>query len=32
MERAKQWLSANGLKIAVKLDDIFEEIGPPEGM
>ena len=29
MERAKQWLSANGLKIAAKLDDICKEIGPP---
>ena len=28
MERAKQWLSANGLKIAVKLDNICQEIGP----
>jgi predicted metal-dependent hydrolase len=29
MERAKQWLSANGLKIAVNLDALCEEIGPP---
>jgi predicted metal-dependent hydrolase len=27
MERAKQWLSANGLKIAVKLDGVCEEVG-----
>ena len=27
MERAKQWLSANGLRLAVKLDSICEEIG-----
>jgi hypothetical protein len=29
MERAKQWLSANGLRIAVKLDGVCEEIDPP---
>jgi predicted metal-dependent hydrolase len=29
MERAKQWLRLNALKIAVKLDDVCEEIGPP---
>ena len=29
MEQAKQWLSANGLKIAVKLDDVCKEVGPP---
>ncbi len=29
MERAKQWLSANGLKIAVKLYSVCGEIGPP---
>jgi hypothetical protein len=28
-ERAKQWLSANGLRLAVKLDSICEETGPP---
>jgi hypothetical protein len=29
IERAKQWLSANGLKITVKLDGVCEEIDPP---
>jgi predicted metal-dependent hydrolase len=29
MEQAKRWLSANGLKIAVKLDRVCKEVGPP---
>jgi predicted metal-dependent hydrolase len=28
-ERAKQWLSANGLRLAVKLESICEDTGPP---